>query len=258
MTEIPRNPVEWTLNTWMWVAFVVAFGGVYNWLSKAREAGATGDRRRCSIVSLLGELALCELVGIPVFMALHGGTELAVGLTVAAAIAAGHYGTRFICKVDAFANAYACKATGLSQADIRAFEQEGYASGCIGGCFDFGYAFALLKQGLPVRHVLWPEGQWVAMPPDSAIPVKASSLWPDPAPGAGYARRLADQTVLVLPAITLRLPDGRTAAGWTPSVTDLLIPGWSRLEDGEGTATDTTGTTGTDTTGTDKQETPPP
>jgi hypothetical protein len=64
--------------------------------------------------------------------------------------------------------------------------------------------------------------------------------------------------VLVLPAITLRLPDGRTAAGWTPSVTDLLIPGWSRLEDGEGTATPTDTDTDTDTADKDKQETPPP
>jgi hypothetical protein len=152
MHDIPKDPTDWDVTVWGWVTLMVAFGGIYNWMMARRQG-----KKSTSIVSFLGELTLCEVVGIPVFMAIHGGTETAVGISVAIAIAAGHYGTRFVCKAEALANAYACKVLGVSQDELRKFEDDANQAANLAGCFDFGVAFT---NGSPCPR--W--GRWRFVP----------------------------------------------------------------------------------------------
>jgi hypothetical protein len=145
---------------------------------------------------------------------------------VASAIAAGHYGTRFICKAEALANAYACKVLSISPDELRKFEDDANEAANLAGCFDFGVAYTLIKRGEAVKYVNWPEGQWVTMPTTGRIQVKASELWAKP--NADFARRQEDQTVLVLPSMSQKLPDGTIINGWTPTALELTLPGWMR------------------------------
>ncbi len=232
MHYIPRNPVEWDISTWAWVAFFVMFGGALNWLTKNHS----GQPRQSNIVGLLGDLTLSLLIGIPTFMVLHGGTNLDTMVSLGISIAAGHGGTRFICKAEALANAYVCKMSGITQADLARFESPAsYASN--GVCLPIHQALTLLiEQGIPMRHVLWPANQWISMPTGGKIPVKAENLWSKA--NSDFARRRSDQTVFVVPAITMKLPNGEIINGWTPSVIDMSIPGWMPVE-----ATDIEGST---------------
>lgn len=223
MNTIPKDPSEWDLGVWGWVIFMVAFGGVYNWVSSCKQG-----KRPTSVISLLGELTLCEVIGIPVFMALHAATGFPVGLNVALSIAAGHYGTRFICKAEAFANAYACKVSGISPEELKRFEDDANDAANLAGCFDFGVAYSLVKRGEAVRHLTWPEGQFISMSTTGMMPVKASDLWSKP--NSDYARRREDQTVLVMPAITQMRPDGVVVGMWSPTALELTVPGWMRVD----------------------------
>lgn len=223
MHDIPKDPTDWDATVWGWVALMIAFGGVYNWMMARRQG-----KKSASVVSFLGELTLCEVVGIPVFMAIHGGTDTAVGISVAFAIAAGHYGTRFVCKAEALANAYACKVMGISQEELRKFEADANEAANLAGCFDFGIAFTIIKRGEAVRYIAWPENQWVTMPVSGKIEVKATDIWAKP--NAEFARRQSDQTVLVLPCMSQKLADGTIINGWTPTALELIMPGWMRVE----------------------------
>ena len=101
-----------------------------------------------------------------------------------------------------------------------------------GACVPYYHAmYAVQQEGVPMRHVLWPKGHFISMPVKASFEVTADQLWSQA--NAKFARRQTDQKLLILSTITLNMGDGNVVNGWTPSVTDMSIPGWMVVPDEE-------------------------
>lgn len=86
-----KDPLNWTLGTWVIALIMASGGGIINWFSHARAR----DPHRFSIIELFGEIFTAGFVGIGVFMV---AASYAQPTAICAALAgvSGHMATRLL------------------------------------------------------------------------------------------------------------------------------------------------------------------
>ena len=90
-----KDPLNWTLGTWMLALSSAMGGGIVNWYAKLKS----GHVRVFNFVELLGEVFTSGFVGLGVFMLLDSWDQPA-GLCAAAAGVAGHMATRLLFAIE--------------------------------------------------------------------------------------------------------------------------------------------------------------
>lgn len=90
-----KDPLNWTLGTWMLALSMAMGGGIVNWYAKLKS----GHVRVFNFVELLGEVFTSGFVGLCVFMLLDSWDQPA-GLCAAAAGVAGHMATRLLFAIE--------------------------------------------------------------------------------------------------------------------------------------------------------------
>ena len=90
-----KDPLNWTLGTWMLALSMAMGGGIVNWYAKLKS----GHVRAFNFVELLGEVFTSGFVGLGVFMLLDSWDQPA-GLCAAAAGVAGHMATRLLFAIE--------------------------------------------------------------------------------------------------------------------------------------------------------------
>jgi len=90
-----KDPLNWTLGTWILALSMAAGGGIINWYAKLKS----GNVRIFNFVELLGEVFTSGFVGLGVFMLLDAWSQ-PVGLCAAAAGVSGHMATRLLFAIE--------------------------------------------------------------------------------------------------------------------------------------------------------------
>lgn len=90
-----KDPLNWTLGTWMLALSMAMGGGIVNWYAKLKS----GHVRVFNFVELLGEVFTSGFVGLGVFMLLDAWDQPA-GFCAAAAGVAGHMATRLLFAIE--------------------------------------------------------------------------------------------------------------------------------------------------------------
>lgn len=86
-----KDPMNWSIGTWLFVFAVASGGGVINWLAHAKAR----HPRRFSVIELLGEVFTSAFVGVLVFM-LFASYDQPTAVCAAAAGVSGHMATRLL------------------------------------------------------------------------------------------------------------------------------------------------------------------
>lgn len=86
-----KDPLNWTLATWILALLMPLAGGVINWYARVKA----GYTRVFNFVELFGEMFTSGFVGLGVFMLLASWDHPA-GLCAAAAGVSGHMATRLL------------------------------------------------------------------------------------------------------------------------------------------------------------------
>ena len=90
-----KDPLNWTLGTWILALSMAMGGGIVNWYAKLKS----GHVRVFNFVELLGEVFTSGFVGMGVFMLLDSWDQPA-GLCAAAAGVSGHMATRLLFAIE--------------------------------------------------------------------------------------------------------------------------------------------------------------
>lgn len=90
-----KDPLNWTLGTWMLALSMAMGGGIVNWYAKLKS----GHVRVFNFVELIGEISTSGFVGLGVFMFLSSWDQPA-GACAAAAGVTGHMATRLLFAVE--------------------------------------------------------------------------------------------------------------------------------------------------------------
>lgn len=90
-----KDPLNWTLGTWMLALSMAMGGGIVNWYAKLKS----GHVRVFNFVELLGEVFTSGFVGLGVFMLLDSWDQPA-GFCASAAGVAGHMATRLLFAIE--------------------------------------------------------------------------------------------------------------------------------------------------------------
>lgn len=93
--ETPGDPTSWDVWTWVLAIVMAVAGGLINVFDLIK----TGERKRISILSLIGEVFSAGFVGIGVMMLLLSyGYPL--GMAAFSACVMGHFSTRLLFKIE--------------------------------------------------------------------------------------------------------------------------------------------------------------
>lgn len=90
-----KDPLNWTLATWVLALTMAMGGGMVNWYAKIKR----GHTRAFNIIELVGEIFTSGFVGLGVFMMLDSWNQ-PLGLCAAAAGVSGHMATRLLFAVE--------------------------------------------------------------------------------------------------------------------------------------------------------------
>jgi hypothetical protein len=90
-----KDPLNWTLGTWVLAVIMASGGGVINWFAHAKKR----HPHRFSIIELIGEMATSGLVGIGVFM-VAASYDQPTAICAAFAGVSGHMATRVLFLVE--------------------------------------------------------------------------------------------------------------------------------------------------------------
>ena len=90
-----KDPLNWTLATWILALAMPLAGGVVNWYARVKS----GHARVFNFIELLGEVFTSGFVGLAVFMTL-ASWEQPAGLCAAAAGVSGHMATRLLFSIE--------------------------------------------------------------------------------------------------------------------------------------------------------------
>jgi hypothetical protein len=86
-----KDPLNWTLGTWIIALIMASGGGIINWFSHARAR----DPHRFSIIELFGEIFTSGFVGIGIFM-VAASYDQPTAICAALAGVSGHMATRLL------------------------------------------------------------------------------------------------------------------------------------------------------------------
>lgn len=90
-----KDPLNWTLATWVLALAMPLGGGLVNWYARIKS----GNTRVFNFVELLGEVFTSGFVGVGVFMVL-ASWEQPTGVCAAAAGVSGHMATRLLFAIE--------------------------------------------------------------------------------------------------------------------------------------------------------------
>jgi hypothetical protein len=236
-----HDPANWTFQQWLTLLLFPFCGGLISFYQHHKKRMYCKDARPFNMIEFIAEISTSSCVGVAVGFFLVP-IDIESAWIYAIVGFSGYSANRILFLSQNIAEYKLISWSGVNKDDfnnilkthgqddldkldsLESLESDGV-------CLPVWQAFYLIEQGIAMRHMLWPKNQFVSMPTTGKIHLKAENLWSEP--NAAFGRTQPDQLVLILPSISIKMPNGQILPGWTPSVQDMSIPGWIRVSDTE-------------------------